>query len=51
MHRDIFDDRRGFAAARYAFVTKQTRPPNHGVQPTSKSMSMPVASTPGPAAA
>ena len=23
MSRDIFDDRRGFTAARYAFVTKQ----------------------------
>ncbi len=27
MNRDIFDDRRGFAAARHAFVNKQTRIP------------------------
>ena len=34
MHRDIFDDRRGFAAARHAFVNKQTRTPSHDAQPT-----------------
>ena len=46
MHRDIFDDRRGFAAARHAFVSKQTRTPSRDTQPTATSIS-----TPGPAAA
>ena len=44
MHRDIFDDRRGFAAARHAFVTKRTRSPSRDAQSTSTPM-------PGPAAA
>ena len=51
MNRDIFDDRRGFAAARSAFVTKQTRPHSHDAWPTSMATSTPVAATPGPAAA
>jgi putative two-component system protein, hydrogenase maturation factor HypX/HoxX len=46
MNRDIFDDRRGFAAARHAFVSKQTRTPSRDTQPTATSIS-----TPGPAAA
>jgi putative two-component system hydrogenase maturation factor HypX/HoxX len=46
MHRDIFDDRRGFAAARYAFVNKRTRSPSSDTQPTSSPISRP-----GPAAA
>ena len=44
MNQDIFDDRRGFAAARHAFVNKQTRTPSRDVKPTSTPM-------PGPAAA
>jgi putative two-component system hydrogenase maturation factor HypX/HoxX len=43
MHRDIFDDRRGFAAARYAFVTKRTRPSSRDARSMSTS--------PGPTAA
>jgi hypothetical protein len=43
---DYPDDRRGFAAARYAFVNKRTRSLGRDTQPTSNSMSRP-----GPAAA
>ena len=46
MHRDIFDDRRGFAAARHAFVTKRPRSSGRGAVATSRPMS-----TPDPAAA
>ena len=46
MRLDIFDDRRGFAAARHAFVTKQTRSPGRDTQTTSH-----LVSRPGPAAA
>jgi putative two-component system hydrogenase maturation factor HypX/HoxX len=46
MHRDIFDDRRGFAAARHAFVTKRRRSSGRGAVLTSHPMS-----APGPAAA
>jgi putative two-component system protein, hydrogenase maturation factor HypX/HoxX len=35
MRLDIFDDRRGFAAARHAFVTKPTRSPGRDIQSTS----------------
>ena len=46
MRLDIFDDRRGFAAARHAFVTKPTRSPGRDTQPTSH-----LVPRPGPAAA
>ena len=46
MRLDIFDDRRGFAAARHAFVTKPTRSPGRDTQTTSN-----LVSRPGPAAA
>jgi putative two-component system hydrogenase maturation factor HypX/HoxX len=46
MRLDIFDDRRGFAAARHAFVTKQTRSPGRDTQTRSH-----LVSRPGPAAA
>ena len=46
MRLDIFDDRRGFAAARHAFVTKRTRSPGRDTQTTSN-----LVSRPGPAAA
>jgi len=46
MHRDIFDDRRGFAAARHAFVTKWPRSSNRNTCQMPSSMSRP-----GPAAA
>ena len=46
MRSDIFDDRRGFAAARHAFVTKRTRSPGRDTRSTSY-----LASRPGPAAA
>jgi len=46
MHRDIFDDRRGFAAARHAFVTKRPRSWSRDTRPMPSSMSRP-----GPAAA
>ena len=46
MHRDIFDDRRGFAAARHAFVTKRPRSSSQDTRLTLGSMSRP-----GPAAA
>ena len=35
MRLDIFDDRRGFAAARQAFVTKRTRSPGRVTRSTS----------------
>ena len=46
MHRDIFDDRRGFAAARHAFVTKRPRSSSRDTRLMPSSMSRP-----GPAAA
>ena len=46
MHRDIFDDRRGFAAARHAFVTKRPRSSSQDTRLMLSSMSRP-----GPAAA
>ena len=46
MRLDIFDDRRGFAAARHAFVTKPTRSPGRDTQSTSN-----LVSRPDPAAA
>jgi putative two-component system hydrogenase maturation factor HypX/HoxX len=46
MRRDIFDDRRGFAAARHAFVTKRPRSWSRDTRPMPSSMSRP-----GPAAA
>jgi putative two-component system hydrogenase maturation factor HypX/HoxX len=46
MRLDIFDDRRGFAAARHAFVTKRTRPPGRDTQSTPNRVPRP-----GPAAA
>ena len=46
MHLDIFDDRRGFAAARHAFVHKKTRSAGHHHRPAWS-----LLPTPGPAAA
>jgi putative two-component system protein, hydrogenase maturation factor HypX/HoxX len=46
MRLDIFDDRRGFAAARHAFVHKQTRSAGREYRPAWSSLP-----TPGPAAA
>jgi putative two-component system hydrogenase maturation factor HypX/HoxX len=43
MHRDIFHDRRGFAAARAAFVTKQTTSPSRDAQSTPMPTSGPAA--------
>jgi putative two-component system hydrogenase maturation factor HypX/HoxX len=39
MHRDIFDDRRGFAVLRHAFVTKRTRSSSRGALPLSSPVS------------
>jgi putative two-component system protein, hydrogenase maturation factor HypX/HoxX len=46
MHLDIFDDRRGFAAARHAFVHKKTRSAGRDHRPAWS-----LLPTPGPAAA
>jgi hypothetical protein len=46
MHRDIFDDRRGFAAARHAFVTKRATLSSRGAVRTSHPLP-----APGPTAA
>jgi putative two-component system hydrogenase maturation factor HypX/HoxX len=46
MHLDIFDDRRGFAAARHAFVHKKTRSAGRDHRPAWRPLP-----TPGPAAA
>lgn len=46
MHRDIVDDRRGFAAARHAFVTKRTRSDGRDMRPAPSPLP-----TSGPAAA
>ena len=46
MRLDIFDDRRGFGAARHAFVSKRTRSPGRNTQSTSN-----LVPRPDPAAA